>query len=148
MTDGRRSSRQAERLLSQIQDGLGDSLRDCIIVAAFDFEGVLLNVGARPLPFDLGRLDEGIRAFTETLPVRARQEGLVGVLIGYGTDEQVRPSIMDMTGALMRHPSWTVFDMLRVVGDRFWSYTCEDPACCPPEGRRFGASNRAPASEE
>ncbi|MBV9291488.1 MAG: DUF4192 domain-containing protein [Frankiales bacterium] len=29
-----------------------------------------------------------------------------------------------------------------LVGDgRLWSYTCTDPVCCPPEGRRFDSSS-------
>lgn len=142
------SSRQPEKLLSQIQAGLGDSLRDCILVAAFDFEGVLLDLGRRPLPHDPGGLDSGIEAFTETIPERARQEGILGAVIGYGSDVRMRRPIMDTADALMRHHQWTVIDMLRVEEDRFWSYTCEDPDCCPPEGRLFGKQASGPAFED
>jgi hypothetical protein len=27
-----------------------------------------------------------------------------------------------------------VLDTLRVTGNRWWSYECDDPKCCPPEG--------------
>lgn len=27
-----------------------------------------------------------------------------------------------------------VLDALRVVDGRWWSYECDDPSCCPPEG--------------
>lgn len=28
----------------------------------------------------------------------------------------------------------SVLDTLRVIDHRWWSYECEDPQCCPPEG--------------
>lgn len=34
-------------------------------------------------------------------------------------------------------------DALCVVGDRFRSYLCDDPGCCPPEGQQLDASQRA-----
>jgi len=36
-----------------------------------------------------------------------------------------------------------VRDALCVVGDRFRSYLCDDPGCCPPEGQQLDASRRA-----
>lgn len=35
---------------------------------------------------------------------------------------------------LAEHAHLHVLDALRVVGDRWWSYECSEPSCCPPEG--------------
>jgi Domain of unknown function (DUF4192) len=32
-----------------------------------------------------------------------------------------------------------VREAVRCTDDRFWSYVCDDPVCCPPEGRIFDA---------
>ena len=36
---------------------------------------------------------------------------------------------------LLEEQGIDVRDALLVDGDRWWSYCCEDPGCCPPEGR-------------
>ncbi|WP_070195715.1 DUF4192 domain-containing protein [Streptomyces oceani] len=33
-----------------------------------------------------------------------------------------------------------VYEALCVSGGRYWSYSCADPACCPPEGRPVGTA--------
>jgi hypothetical protein len=38
-----------------------------------------------------------------------------------------------------------VQDMLRVDGGRYWSYTCQDKRCCPPDGTPFAIDDH-PAS--
>ncbi len=38
-----------------------------------------------------------------------------------------------------------VDEALLVTGDRWWSYLCHDPACCPPEGSRITRSDQPSA---
>lgn len=65
------------------------------------------------------------------------QRGITTIIAaGYGPGELVTP----VAGALStaaREASITLRDLLRVEGQRYWSYQCEDPGCCPPEGMIF-----------
>lgn len=36
--------------------------------------------------------------------------------------------------ALAEQAGLQVLDALRVIDARWWSYECDDPSCCPPEG--------------
>jgi len=59
----------------------------------------------------------------------------------YGPGQQVTPVALKLTtlvGSVL-----PVQDVLRVEGDRYWSYLCQDPSCCPPEGRQFQAETQA-----
>jgi hypothetical protein len=53
--------------------------------------------------------------------------------VGYGTDAAVSP----VAAALRERAAGagiTVTELLRVSGQRYWSYVCTDPECCPPAG--------------
>ena len=63
------------------------------------------------------------------------------ILIGYGPGEIVTPTMDRMRTGVSQHLE--LRDALRVEGDRFWSYHCVDPQCCPPEGRQFAAETEA-----
>src|ERR687895_72392 len=63
----------------------------------------------------------------------------MAMLVGYGTRERVAP-IMSAALIALCQGEVEVLDMLRVEGGRFWSLTCTDPACCPPEGRLYDLS--------
>lgn len=63
-------------------------------------------------------------------------------IVGYRTADQVTPTVTAIVSALEGR-GWTVHEALRVEGERFWSYVCDDPACCPPEGRPFDNQTHA-----
>jgi hypothetical protein len=71
--------------------------------------------------------------------VLGRRQISTVVAAGYGTGTLVTPVAQALRAAL-RGASVTVRDLLRVEDGRFWSYKCQDPGCCPPEGRPFDAS--------
>ncbi|WP_305788428.1 DUF4192 domain-containing protein [Symbioplanes lichenis] len=56
------------------------------------------------------------------------------LLIGYGPSTPVTPAVKRLAGAFagLRLP---VLDELRVDAGRYWSLLCDDPGCCPAEGR-------------
>jgi hypothetical protein len=63
----------------------------------------------------------------------ARQNVDAATVIGHGAPERVTPVVLRV-GAALQRIGVAVLDVLRVTDDRFWSYLCEDPSCCPPGG--------------
>jgi hypothetical protein len=58
------------------------------------------------------------------------------MLVGYGSDERVTPT---MTALLQGFGAAevTVLEALRADAGRYWSYVCTSPRCCPPQGRAY-----------
>jgi hypothetical protein len=77
--------------------------------------------------------------------VLARHQLTVAVVAGYGPGPMVTP-VADALVAELRRAGITLHDMLRVEGGRYWSYSCQDPRCCPPEGTPFDPGEH-PAAE-
>lgn len=55
-------------------------------------------------------------------------------LVGYGPGREVTPA-MAIAIRWVEERGMRLLDAVRVDDERFWSYHCTDPACCPPEGR-------------
>jgi hypothetical protein len=56
------------------------------------------------------------------------------MMVGYGPAERVTP-LADAVRVVAEQTPITIGDLLRVTGNRYHSYQCANPACCPPEGR-------------
>lgn len=54
-------------------------------------------------------------------------------LVGYGPPARVDRAVLELCVALEKI-DLPVREALRVTDDRYWSYLCDDPQCCPPEG--------------
>lgn len=54
-------------------------------------------------------------------------------VLGYGPPAAVTPAVL-LCAVALRAAGVQVHEMLRVTGDRWWSYGCDKPGCCPPEG--------------
>lgn len=77
------------------------------------------------------------------LGVIGSQELAAAAAIGYGSDALVAPLATAFGQAAQ---AADLIDFLRVDDGRYWSCTCTNPACCPPEGTAFDlASYPAPA---
>jgi hypothetical protein len=66
------------------------------------------------------------------------------VAVGYGTDAEVAPVV----AALREHAAETgiaMIELLRAEHQRYWSYVCADPDCCPQDGTPFDVT-RHPAA--
>jgi Domain of unknown function (DUF4192) len=68
--------------------------------------------------------------------VLRKRQVTTAIAAGYGAGTLVTP-VAEKLRAAMRGAGITLRDLLRVEGDRFWSYVCQDPRCCPPEGAAF-----------
>ena len=59
-------------------------------------------------------------------------------VVGYGPDSLVTPVVGEV---LQRFPEAAIIvtEVLRAQDQRYWSYLCTNPVCCPPEGTPFDA---------
>ncbi|MFI1992402.1 DUF4192 domain-containing protein [Actinoplanes sp. NPDC020271] len=62
-----------------------------------------------------------------------RQQSRRVILVGYGPAQRAMPTLLRSAEAVRRR-GVEVFDVMRVEDGRWWSYTCPDRECCPPEG--------------
>jgi hypothetical protein len=76
--------------------------------------------------------------------ILTRHQLPLAIVVGYGPGPMVTP-VADALVAELRRADITLHDMLRVENGRYWSYSCRDPRCCPPEGVPFDTSSH-PAS--
>ena len=83
-----------------------------------------------PDPAATGEIVEHVRTML------VREGGDTAILIGYGPGPLVTP-LVDSLGPALREAGIKIRDMLRVEDGRYWSYVCQDPRCCPPEGVAF-----------
>ena len=76
--------------------------------------------------------------------VLAAQGVTTAVAVGYGSDAAVSP-----VAAALRERAGeagvTLTEVLRAEGQRYWSYVCADPACCPPEGTPYDVTGHPAA---
>lgn len=82
--------------------------------------------------------DDGLAAdiAAHACTVLRRQHLSTAVVIGYGAGRVVTP-VIDAAGPALLAAGIAVHDALRVEDGRYWSYLCQDPACCPPGGAPF-----------
>jgi hypothetical protein len=76
--------------------------------------------------------------------VLGRQQLTLAVVVGYGPGPMVTP-VADALVAELRRAGITLHDMLRVENGRYWSYSCQDPHCCPAEGVPFDPASHPTA---
>ena len=67
--------------------------------------------------------------------------------VGYGPSALVTP-VADAIREVAGRDGMRVSELLRVEGQRYWSYLCRDKACCPPEGTPFTAEDPRTISAE
>ncbi|HUD38331.1 MAG TPA: DUF4192 domain-containing protein [Streptosporangiaceae bacterium] len=66
------------------------------------------------------------------------------VVIGYGPGQAVTGVVDALTPAL-GEAQIAIQDILRVEDGRYWSYLCQNPHCCPPEGSPYDPSDHPAA---
>jgi Domain of unknown function (DUF4192) len=68
--------------------------------------------------------------------VLGQRGAATAIAAGYGPGALVTPVAAPLRAALQT-AGITVRDLLRVEDGRYWSYVCQDPGCCPPDGVAF-----------
>ncbi|MDI9629036.1 MAG: DUF4192 domain-containing protein [Acidobacteriota bacterium] len=104
------------------------------IVALVCIDGRLLMTARMPI----GMADHPLELDDQIRRISNRAQGADWILVGYGNDRPRVNDALHLTRDLVG--SDNVIDVLYVSGDRYWSLTCTNPSCCPPEGVRFDAA--------
>ncbi|MBT2233911.1 DUF4192 domain-containing protein [Nonomuraea sp. NEAU-A123] len=92
-----------------------------------------------PLPFPPGTLDPLAALF--------EREAITHIIvIGYGPGDRVTPAV-DEARHLAARSGVGVDEALRAEDGRYWSYICDTPRCCPPEGTPYDPSTSQIAAE-
>jgi len=119
---------------------LGFQPADSIVVLALT--GPRLTVTLRydlPQPADIPAVSEHL---VSCLAVNRADEV---ILVGYGTSEQATPVLTRVRDHLAE--LLTIRDIFRVTAGRWWSLTCTDPRCCPPDGNPVDSDGTVAAVE-
>lgn len=69
------------------------------------------------------------------------------LLIAYSTRAVVADAVMGGIIERLRLDGVHVVEAVRADGARWWSYTCTDPGCCPPNGTPYDAGSSRVAAE-
>jgi hypothetical protein len=123
---------------------LGFHPHDSIVVIAVRQRRVH-TVARFDLPADASQLRAYGPAAQELARRLSRHDIDTTVVIGYGPHEPVAPAVAATTNALIG-AEIHVHDTLRVADARWWSLTCTDKRCCPPEGTAFDAASSVAAA--
>ncbi|RKS78594.1 uncharacterized protein DUF4192 [Actinomadura pelletieri DSM 43383] len=125
-----------------------------VVVGISDQEGVMvmrrdLTPAHQVADVDASDLSsaEGAESVDECLmSMLKRNEMSAVLLLGYGPEELVTPAMNSVSQAAEQAelPVWVA---LRIDQGRWWSYTCQDPACCPPEGTAYDISTSVIAAQ-
>ncbi|MBN6057470.1 DUF4192 domain-containing protein [Nonomuraea sp. RK-328] len=68
------------------------------------------------------------------------------IVVGYGPGERVTPAV-DEARSLAAEAGVAVDEALRAHEGRYWSYVCDLPQCCPPQGMPYDPSTSRVAAE-
>ncbi len=122
-------------LLALVPYLLGFHPESSLVVLALNGSRVLLTARLDlPAPAQPARQ---LQAALDRLAAAMASHGATGaILAGYGTAEQVEPT-MDAATVALNAAGIAVREALRVADRRFYRPGCHDPACCPPEGTPF-----------
>ena len=97
---------------------------------------VVIGTVGRPVVFgarwDLPPPEQDVSKAIAMIVATQRLES--ATVIGYGPANRVTPAVLRLAHALSV-AGVGVHDALRVTDGRWWSYVCDDPRCCPPEGQ-------------
>jgi hypothetical protein len=123
-------------LLAVIPHLLGFHPSRSMVVVGLDGPRGRIGLGFRydlPDPPDRARSRE---IAEHTIAVLEQRNITTVIAVGYGSGTLVTPVAEDLRAAL-DHAPIALRDLLRVEDGRYWSYVCQDPGCCPPEGVPF-----------
>lgn len=119
-----------------------------LVVVGISEQGRVVGVRQNlPLPGRAASAGKEAEAIGENLvAVLNRNGSSSALLLGYGPDEQVTP-VMEGVLPTFNQAGVQVLEALRVDQGRWWSYTCQNPSCCPPEGTAYDVSTSVIAAQ-
>jgi hypothetical protein len=77
--------------------------------------------------------------------VLGRERIMAALLVGYGPEELVAP-VVASTARSLTGSGVDVHEVLRADAGRYWSMLCDDPSCCPSEGRSYDPGSHPAAA--
>jgi Domain of unknown function (DUF4192) len=69
--------------------------------------------------------------------VLRRNAAEVVLVVACSDDPEAADTVVTTLVGRLRSAGIEVREAVRCDGHRYWSYVCDDPACCPPEGRAY-----------
>ena len=135
----------ADGILAIVPHLLGFHPADSLVVLGIGGPHARIKVAFR---YDLPDPPDAALAAEIAAHARAvlrRQHLTMAIVIGYGAAEAVTP-VAGPVGTALGAAGLTVQDVLRVQGGRYWSYSCDDPRCCPADGVRFDPAGHPAAA--
>lgn len=114
--------------------------RDMIIIGTWPPRSAARITMRYPLPYKADAKEAAASARHAILILSAQQYP-TAVVVGYGLDEAVRPFVDRLRDEAEAYEIGLT-EILRVdaQNQRYWSYLCTNPECCPPEGRPYDPS--------
>lgn len=119
---------------------LGFHPADSLVLLGFTGPRGLLRLTTR---FDLPVPPGALARF---VPLLAREGVGQVVLAGFGPGPLVTPAVTQAR-ALLREAGVLLAEALRAEQGRYWSYLCDEPSCCPPEGVPYDPRSSVIAAE-
>jgi uncharacterized protein DUF4192 len=127
-------------LLAVVPGLLGFEPADSIVVIGTSQPGAEVQLTLRydlpdpAAPRAVAAIADGVAA------ILAAQGITTAAAICYGSDGAVSPVAAALLGRA-QEARVTLTEVLRAEHDRYWSYVCSDPRCCPPGGTPFDVSD-------
>jgi hypothetical protein len=127
------SLRSLGDLLAVVPYLLGFHPADSVVLLGVRTKKIIFQVrGDLPPPDDVPAF---ARYYADLL---IRQRVGSAIVLGYGAGPAVTPIVLALL-ATVEARGVTVLDALRVADGRYWSYLCDEPTCCPPDGQPYDA---------
>lgn len=113
-----------------------------VIIASLPPRGTVKLTLRYDLPGPGGCL--AVKIAAHAAEVLSDQDLTTVAAVGYGADEAVTPIATAFADCAAR-AGLRIGELLRAHDGRYWSYLCENPACCPPGGKPYDPA-AAPAA--
>src|SRR5690606_15910754 len=69
-----------------------------------------------------------------------KREADLAIVVAYTNDAALATSVVVPVVRELETAGIRVHDAVRADGRRWWSYTCDNPSCCPPDGTPYDLS--------
>jgi len=131
-------------LLAVVPGLLGFEPGQSIVVVGTETPGAAVRVTLRYDVPDPRQPAAAAALAGHAVGVLTAQGVTTAVAVGYGSDTAVSP----VAAALRERAAEagvTLTEVLRAEGQRYWSYVCANPACCPPDGTPYDVAGHPAA---